>query len=354
MSGARRHGPAPRARPSRPLRAGAAWAALALAALAACSGAKDEEDARDRVFSPEGVAAPAPGGAAEGPWDPARPEGSLALGPDEVARRLGSFEWTAAVEWSFSRAGDPPARVHALERHRVRQSATSEFEVESEIDPGLGEGSLSGRTVVFVGGVTYARSRYAPFGQFRERSTDRGRDARRARDETFGVLFDVARLYGPALALEPAGEAKVLDRFGRRYRLALRKEALAAEKPADGRAFPAGGPDPDTRRRLAFLEGAVPLAADGELVLDAETGAPLRARLRGAFGVEGEKTARAQVEIVAQVRALGAAVGAVAAPKGALPDARKPSGVSEALEAAGLKERGEREMGRAEPAEEGE
>jgi hypothetical protein len=334
-------------------------AALSLAALAACAGGKDEQEARGRVFAPEAVpAAGPPAAGAEAPWDPARPEASLALDPDEVARRIGSFEWTAAVEWSFSRAGDPPARVHALERHRVRQSATGEFEVESEIDPGLGEGSLSGRTVVFAGGTTYARPRYAPFGQFRERPSDRGRDARRTRDESFRIPGDVARLYAAALALEPAGEAKVLDRFGRKYRLALRREAGGeagpSSRPADGRVFPGGEPDPDTRRRLAFLDGPVPLAADGELVLDAETGVPLRVRLRGAFGVEGEKGARAQVEVAAQIRALGAAVGAVAAPKGALPDERKPSGVSEALEAAGLKERRERGMGRAEPGEEGE
>jgi hypothetical protein len=321
--------------------------ALALAALLACSRGQDEEG-RSRVFASEAGSGPE----SEVPLD-GSPEASLALGPDEVARRIGSFEWTAAVEWSFSRPGDPPARVHALERHRVRQSATGEFEVESEIDPGLGEGSLSGRTVIFVGGTTYARSRYAPFGRFRERPSDRGRDARRTRDESFGVLSDLARLYGPALAIAPEGEATVLGRAGRKYRLALAKQAAPPAPSADGRVFPGGEPDADTRRRLAFLEGPLPLAADGELVLDAETGIPLRARLRGAFGVTGDRTARAQVEVVAQVRALGAAVGAVVAPQGALPDARKPPGVSGALEAAGLKERGERAMGRAEPAEEG-
>jgi hypothetical protein len=325
-------------------------AALALAALLACSSEQDEEG-RSRVFAVE-----AAGPGAEEPFDWDHPEASLALGADAVARRIGSFEWTAAVEWSFSRPGDPPTRVHALERHRVRQSATGEFEVESEIDPGLGEGSLSGRTVVFVGGTTFARSRYAPFGQFRERPSDRGRDARATRDQSFGIPADLARLYGPSLALEPAGQATVLGRAGRKFRLSLAAGAApsAPSGPvADGRVLPAGGPDPDTRRRLAFLEGPLPIAAEGELVLDAETGAPLRVRLRGAFGVAGDKAARAKVEVVAQVRALGAAVGAIAAPKGALPDARKPPGVSGALEAAGLKERGDRTMGRAEPGEEG-
>jgi len=322
-------------------------AALALAALLACTRERDEEGRR-RVFS-----AQESGAGAEAPFDWDRPEASLAFDADAVARRIGSFEWTAAVEWSFSRPGDPPARVHALERHRVRQSATGEFEVATEIDPGQGEGSLSGRTVVFVGGTTFARSRYAPFGRFRERPSDRGRDGRATRDESFRIPADLARLYGPALALAPAGEATVLGRSGRTFRLALAAGAAPSAPVADGRVLPANDPDPDTRRRLAFLEGPLPLAADGELVLDAETGVPLRVRLRGAFGVAGDKTARAQFEVVAQVRALGAAVGAVVAPKDALPDARKPPGVSGALEAAGLKERGDRAMGRAEPGEEG-
>lgn len=325
-------------------------ASVAVAALLSCSRGPGDE-ARPRVLSAEESPPEA-----EAPFDWDRPGASLALRADEVARRLGSFDWTAAVEWSFARSGDSPARVHALERHRIRQSVTGEFEVESEIDPGQGEGSLTGRTVVFAGGMTYARSRYAPFGQFRMRPADRGRDARVTRDDSFRIPADLARLYGPALAIEPAGEAVVAGRAGRRYRLALAPGAAPAPPAppgADGRVFPAGGPDPDTRRRISFLERPLPLAADGELVLDTVNGAPLLFRLRGAFGVEGDRAARAQVEVVAQIRALGAAAGAVSAPKGALPDARKPPGVSGALEAAGLKERGERRMGRAEPGEEG-
>jgi hypothetical protein len=322
---------------------------LVVALAAACSRGPDEAG-KQRVFS-AGEAARA----VEGPFDWSRPDAALVLGAEEAARRIGSFEWTAAVEWTFSRAGDPPARVHALERHRVRQSATGEFEVESDLDPGLGEGSETGKHLVYVGGMTYARSRAAPFGAFRERPTDRGRDARRFRDETFGVVADVARLYGQALVLQPAGETTMLGRPARRYRIALAKNA-AAPPPAsaqDGRTFPQGGPDADTRRRLAFLEGAVPLALDGELVADAETGVPLRTRLKGALGVKDDPAARAQLEISAQVKSLGSGIAAIAPPKGALPDERKPPGVSGALEASGLKQRGEKAMGREEPGEEG-
>src|SRR5512138_362101 len=78
------------------------------------------------------------------PFDPARPARSLAMDADEAARRLGSFEWTAGAEWSVSRQGSAE-RVRAVERHRLVQSATGEFLVENELDPGLGEGSQTGR-----------------------------------------------------------------------------------------------------------------------------------------------------------------------------------------------------------------
>ena len=55
--------------------------------------------------------------------------------------------------------------------------------------------------------------------------------------------------------------------------------------------------------------------------------------------------------MVAQLKALGGEVTAVAAPKPALPDERKASGVANALEAAGLKKRGE-EKGAAEQEDE--
>jgi hypothetical protein len=306
----------------------------ALLLATACSGGGDEQGRR-RLFSRE-----AGEPASEVPaFDWSRPEAALAMDAGEAARRIGSFEWTAAVDWTVSREGDPPRQVHVTERHRVRQAASGEFEAESELDPGEGPASRSGRTVVYAGGVTYARSLHAPFGAFRTRPTDRGRDARRFRDESYGMLADLARLAGPAFRIEPAGDTTVQGRAARRFDLTLAKDAAvepAAMPPVD-RVFGQGGPDEDTLRRLRFLEGQVPLAAKGELVADAATGAPLRVHLRATFGVRDDPKVRAQVELRGGVRALGGAVAAIAAPKDALPDERKPPGVSDALEAAGLK-----------------
>jgi hypothetical protein len=314
---------------------------LALALGAACTSSEDRA-ARERLFSG------APDGAARPPFDWSRPETCLAVGADEAAARLGSFDWSAAVTWSASKPSGS-ARVRVVERHRVRQSATGEFEVESDLDPGEGTGSERGKRVIYAGKMTYARSRYAPSGAWRERPTDRGRDARRFRDESFGLLADLAGLYGPALKLRPAGEATVLGRPARRFAFWLATVQRASETRRVGeqrRDF-----DEDTRRHLAFLEGRVPVKAEGELFADAETGLPLKVQLRGAFKTMDDPLARVEVELSAQVKALGAAVGVVTAPRQVLPDERKPRGVAQALEAAGLRRTGEAAGDREEPDE---
>jgi hypothetical protein len=288
----------------------------------------------------DAAAAPAPPAA----FDWSRPSAALALTPDDVAARLGSFEWTAAIEWTVARDGEEARQVRTVERHRVRQTATGDFEVSAEIDPGLGPGSETGKEVVYAGGMTYARAKHAPF---RERPTDRGRDARRFRDESFLAARSVARLLGPALELKPAGDVQVLRRPAKKLAVSLAKAASAAP-PA---AASGDAPDPDTKLRRDFLAALRPQSATGELVLDAATGAPLRARLSVAFALEGDPAARATVDLLGQVKALGGEVAAITPPKGALPDERKAAGVAAALEAAGLKKKPEQKEGRTEPAE---
>jgi hypothetical protein len=277
---------------------------------------------------------PGQGGAgAPAAFDWSRPAAALAMTADEAAARLGSFETEAAVRWTVDR-GPASRPVAASERHRVRQLAGGEFEAESQIDPGGGPGTETGRTVIFTGGTTWARSRFAPF---RERPTDRGRDARRFRDESFRLAGDLATLYGPALQLRPGADGSALGRPAKRFLFALDRAAAAPARPAPP---PGRSDDPDTKARLELLEGATPLAADGELVLDAATGAPLAVRLRGAFAAAADPQLRVEVDLDARVAALGSLVGAVRPPPGARPDERKPNGPARALEAAGLRERG--------------
>jgi len=318
----------------------AALLAATLAGSACARGA--DATARERVLSPTPPPAPAPA-----PPDLAQPVPLLALDADEAARRLGSFEWRGGAVYTVTRQGDSATRLHVEERHALRQLAGGEFDVESEIDSGQGAGAVTGKHVVYAGGMTYAAGKFAPF---RARPTDRGRDARRFREESFGLAADLARLYGPALALTATGDVTLLGRTARRYLVSLAPAAPSSTADADGRTFPTGGPDADSKRHLAFLDGRVPVAASGEVLIDVETGVPLRTRLTGAFGVRDDPRVRLQVDVSGEVKALADQVAAVSAPKGALPDSRKPPGVAAALEAAGLKVRAK--QGAAEPEDE--
>jgi len=323
-------------------------AALALAGLAlllALPGCKRGADAEARARLTG--RAPSASQAAAAP-DLSAPAPLLLLDAGEAARRLGSLDWRGAVHFTAGRQDQAAGRVEVTEHHAVRQLATGEFTATSEIDAGAGPGGVTGKEIVYAGGMTYARGRFAPF---RERPTDHGRDARRFRDESFALLGDLARLCGPSLQLTPAGLATHLGRTGRRFTVGL-AAAPAAAPPADGRAFGGGGVDPDTKRHLAFLEGRQPLAARGELLLDEATGVLLKGQLSAAFSLREEEKLRVSVEVATEVTALGAAVQGVPAPAGALPDSRKPPGVAAALEAAGLKSREKREA--AEPADDDE
>ncbi len=297
--------------------------AAGLVAFLACSGRR-EEGAREKAFSALGAArrTPAP--------DAGRPLDALRASADEAAARAGSFAWEALVNWSVTKQG--AAAVRATEHHRLRQLATGEFEVSTDLDPGTGAGSETGKQILFAKGMTYARGRWAPF---RERPTDRGRDARRYRDESFRLAADLAALYGPALSAEPSGEVTFLGRRARRYVLSLSGAAPREAPPPAG--LPDGGYDADTKRRVEFLQGRVPVALEGELLLDAETALPLSVTMKGAFSEKADPQLRAEVDLAAQVKALGAEVPGVVPPSGALADDRKPKGVARALEAAGLR-----------------
>jgi hypothetical protein len=320
----------------------------ALALVASCS--RGDPAAKHRLFAREEKR-----GAVRAS-EPGHPEAALAATADEVASRLGSFEWVGAVEWSVKRASGAP--LHVTEQHRVRQSATGEFEVRADVDPGLGPSAVQGKEIVYVGGMTYARALPAPF---RQRPTDRGHDARRFREDSFGLVRSVAAIIGPALRIQPDGSEVVMGRQATRFRF-----SLGAATPGPAQPAPAGfqARDADTALRQGFLRGATPRQAEGELTVDAASGAPLRARLSAILeagavaGAEGAGPAgkgepvTVSVVVSAQMKAFGGEVKTIAAPAAALPDERKPAGPATALETAGLKKRGE-ESQAAEPADEG-
>ncbi len=278
--------------------------------------------------------APARGAAPAFDWE--RPTAALRLDAGDTASRLGSFAWEGTATWSATR-GD--RKVEAVEHHAVRQLASGAFAADGTIDPGRGPGSESGKQVVFVDGMTYARSLYAASGAWRERPTDHGRGARRFRDESFLLAGEVAGLLGPSLVATPAGTGSVLGRPARRFALSLDRARFTPGPSRLSADPPPGGPDAETRARLAFLDGREPIDASGEMLLDAATGAPLAVRLSSLLGVKGDPESRVRVDVEGRMTAIGADVPAVAVPLPVLPDERRPRGVARALEQAGLRKK---------------
>jgi hypothetical protein len=281
-----------------------------------------------------GQAPAAPKGPASFDWD--RPAAALQMTADDAAARIGSFDWAGDVSWSVVR-GD--RKLSASEHHAVRQLASGEFAAEGTVDPGRGPGSESGKRVLWTKGMSYARSLYPAGGAWRERPDDHGVGARRFRDESFLVAGEVARMIGPGLTASPAGTGAVLGRPARRFALALDRGRFDAGPSRLSAEPPPGGPDPDTKLRLALLDGREPIDASGEMLLDSATGAPLSIRLFALFGVKGDPDARVRVEVEGKVTALGGEVAAVEPPAKLLPDERRPKGVARALEKAGLRKR---------------
>lgn len=279
-----------------------------------------------------------PPGAPKGPspFDWEQPAASLRMTPEEVAARLGSFDWSGSARWSVSR-GD--RKIEASERHAVRQLASGEFAAEGTVDPGRGPGSESGKRVVWARGMSYARSLFPASGAWRERPDDHGRGARRYRDESFLLAGDLAALLGPALTASPAGRGSALGRPARRFALSLDRGRFTPGRSHLSAEPPPGGPDADTRLRLGLLDGREPIDASGELLLDAATGVPLSVRLSALFGVKGDAESRVRVEVEGKLTALGGEVAAVEPPSRVLPDERKPKGVARALERAGLRKK---------------
>ena len=299
-------------------------AAVLLLSAAACS--RGEAPRRELPGTRKGPA----------PFDWDQPPAALRMTPDDVAARLGSFDWTGTATWSVAR-GD--RKLASSEHHAVRQLASGDFAAEGTVDPGRGPGSESGKRVTWSKGMSYARSLYPAGGAWRERPDDHGVGARRFRDESFLLAGELATLLGPALSAAPAGTGTALGRPARRFALSLDRARFAPGPSRLSAEPPPGGPDADTKLRLALLDGREPIDASGEMLLDATTGAPLSVRLSALFGVKGDPDARVLVEVEGKVTALGGEVASIETPARLLPDERRPKGVARALERAGLRKK---------------
>ncbi|MCY1016385.1 hypothetical protein [Pyxidicoccus sp. MSG2] len=307
--------------------------ALALAAVG-CSDPVDKA-AKARIFSPEDppkVVASAkqklpPEDVASNPQVARR---ILGMDAAEVTERLGPHRFQSSVSYEWSSANSNPVKLTETRTFRAGPGGVSgDFHgvMENSRDQGL--------EVMRVGGQVFARNRYGPF---RQRLRDRGM-AERTRTELTGAIRDFDSLFQGRLKLAPEGTITYEGRTAWRYVVTLGPASEAASARALPTTFqPRGNADESTRRRAAFFAHRVPRSLDGEVVVDADTSVVLKARLDGRIGVPQEKTPEAaelRLTLESAISELGQDP-KLQPPEDFLPDADKPQGIADALDAFGI------------------
>ncbi|MFP2930971.1 hypothetical protein ACLESO_38390 [Pyxidicoccus sp. 3LG] len=308
--------------------------ALALAA-AGCSDPVDKA-AKARIFSPEdppkAVASAkeklAPEDVASNPRVARR---ILGMDAAEVTERLGPHRFQSTLGYEWTAADANPVKLTETRTFRAGPGGVSgDFHgvLENSRDQGL--------EVMRVGGQVFARNRYGPF---RQRLRDRGM-AERTRAELTGAIRDFDSLFQGRLKLTPDGTVTYEGRTAWRYTVTL---GPASDGATDARPLPAliaprNGADETTRRRNNFFAHRVPRSLDGEVLVDAATSVVLKARLDGRIGVPSEKTPEA-AELRLTLESALTEVGddpKLQPPQDFLPDADKPQGIADALDAFGI------------------
>lgn len=318
------------------------FALLSILFLSTACPSPEDRAAKARIFSPEDpprvlLAAAENLDPTRLTKDPALLERILAISGAEAQARLGphlqnttvEFEWRADAD---EETGAKARQVRLEEKRFVAVGRAGDFHVRIEND------ERQGMEWVRVGGVAYARSRYA---RFRERRRDRG-SSEHVLTSAYDNLAVVYELMHGAFRLEPAGTKTIGGRRALQYEVKLgearppKKEKLPALEP------PKDGFDPDTALRLAALEEGAPTALSGTLAVDALTAVPLFADLHAVLKVpagEGRRAARLELHTHLEVSEVGKD------PEIRIPehieDAPRPPGVVGTLRAYGL--RGEKE-----------
>lgn len=304
----------------------AAAAALALA-LAGCMDSVDRA-AKKRIFSPEEPpkakrAAAEPIDASQLARDPALAHRITTMSASEAFERVGPYRFSASASFEWTLGAD---KVKLSETRSLEQASETDFALKTDNDRD------QGLEVVRVGSRTFAKGKYL---KFRERKRDRGR-ADLLREDAFGALKSAQAILDDRLGVAPDGEEAVRGRPARRYLFVLAKEPARERSPNEASVpkiqFPAGGPDPSTKRRLDFQSQRSPRRVEGRLWVDQETGVPLKAELSAQVSTPGEDKDEALLLLKLKSEIRPASDVAVAAPKEFLPDEDRPNGIARTLD----------------------
>ncbi len=157
-----------------------------------------------------------------------------------------------------------------------------------------------GREIVFAGGKLYLRPRYQRWHVRAPETADEPAAQRDGFAQEIGATWD---LFAPAAELTDLGPATVGGRTGRK---------IAVKLSATPKANP-----PETIAQKKWREQRVIEELAGEVVLDADRGAPLSVKLTGtvAFQRDGRRF-KMHVSVTSEVTAVGTVVAIAAPPEG--------------------------------------
>jgi hypothetical protein len=188
---------------------------------------------------------------------------ALAMPHEQVGTLLGPHRLSGAT------------RIEVREGDKVVEELTEETAVELDAKGNyhaLAANSKEyGREIFFVDGWMYLRPRY---GKYHKRRPADEAEPARVRGEIAASAAAAFELVARGAALSDGGE---VDADGKK----ARKIVIAT-----GKSQPSSEDEPSTQR--SWREQAVVQEVSGEVLLDAATGTPLRARVKGAVAFQRE------------------------------------------------------------------
>ena len=281
----------------RPLAALAAVSGLAGVALAAgvCTGSS-AETRRDLGGLVNAVddepAAIEVSRAAEDPAELAR---ALARPHHLAAAALGAHALTASSE-IVVREGD-------AEVERLSDDTSITYDREGGYHALMENSKDYGREVYFVDGELYLRPR---FGRYHRRAPERDAEPDAIADELASTLGAYFAVLAPRAKVTRSGEVERAGREAVEIALATADERRALPEATGDRELP----------RKAWRDGTTVRSVEGEVVLDADTGAPLHADVRGVVRfVRDGRTFDMDVSVTHAISDIGAASAVTAPPE---------------------------------------
>jgi antitoxin component of MazEF toxin-antitoxin module len=267
-------------------------AAAALIALASCRGSGSDSDTADDEHSDDfgGLITSAdPDDAVDvdrAATDPVALVRALRLPHHRVAELLGPhvFHATSSVDVAVAGGegvGAPAEKLDVTARIEYADATRFHAVVENSAD--------YGREIILSDGHLYLRPRY---GAFHRRAPENEQEPAGWRDDIFSELSGHLQLFATGLAVRDGGAIDVAGRPARRIELSR------ASEPRQVRV----GASP----QRAWRSSAEVESLSGEILLDSQTGVPLRARIEGVVNARrDERPVRIHVIVEHAIEAIG-------------------------------------------------